>query len=208
MDGVVRRPTGHPPATPNRTRSDHDGPASLAPARNYRSNPGGSAGGVGANVCNLGHRQATALVLVHRSCGLGPRVPAGVRRLPARARTDLNDAPRALRASRRLALLGNSRRADCELGSAAARVSERRRSLRARLGHRRIQVPAVAERRWQQQRDGFVPDSSPNSAYRSGSPQWACPKETRCALKVAMLGDPPDTRRCVRRSPRSPSCLR
>src|SRR5881392_2486718 len=72
MDDVFRRPIGDPPASPDATRSDDDGPASLAPARDYRSDPSGSARGVGADVCSLG-RQATALVA---------KAPAGARSRP------------------------------------------------------------------------------------------------------------------------------
>ena len=62
MDDVFRRPIGDPPATPDGTRSDDDGPASLAPARDYRSDPSGSVRGDGADVCILGSPQATAVV--------------------------------------------------------------------------------------------------------------------------------------------------
>lgn len=62
MDDVFRRPVGHPPATLNRTPFDDDGPASLALARNKRSDRGSSDRCEGADVCGVGSRQARVIV--------------------------------------------------------------------------------------------------------------------------------------------------
>jgi len=62
MDDVFRRPVGDPPATPDATGSDDDGSASLAPARDYRSDPSGSLRGDRADVCSLGSPKPTAVV--------------------------------------------------------------------------------------------------------------------------------------------------
>jgi len=69
MDDVIRRPIGDPPATPNAAPSDDDGPASLAPPRDYRSDRSGSVRGGGADVCSLGSPQATVVVAQVRACG-------------------------------------------------------------------------------------------------------------------------------------------
>ena len=53
MDDVFRRTVGHPPATPDGTPSDDHVPASLAAARNFRSDRGGSDRRQGTDVCHL-----------------------------------------------------------------------------------------------------------------------------------------------------------